>query len=524
MNKKRITILLGLISLAVLGLIAVQGFWLVNAYRLKEQQFGQLVNTSIAKVSDLVQEHETIASIMQEVGDPHPDSGRIKRNLTFGNDTIRRNEGQIKKSKNKKNPWKFVPDENFNTQVTIASSNSVISDSAGIQQESHSEYFRQDVFLNPPKQLPDELSDRRKIVERVLQKMCTPARKLNERVSSAGFKSLIENVLGNNGIDLPFEYAVLDEKRDIVLKSGMFNEKTKARLFGGRLEPNLNGKPNYIAMYFPGEKNYLINSLGYMGTSSVALTLIILITFGYTIYIILRQKKVSEIRNDFVNNMTHELKTPISTISLASQMLNDNSIPNSMKNIEHLSKVIFDESKRLSYHVEKVLQAAIFEKGGISLKIRRMDIHELINNVVKSFIIQVKTRNGQIIKNLDASYSIVNVDEVHFTNVLLNLLDNAIKYSKGQPNITVSTRSKKGGIVIAVEDSGIGISKDQQRRIFERFYRVPTGNVHNVKGFGLGLSYVKKIVEEHNGRISIESELNVSTKFEIFIPVAKMND
>jgi signal transduction histidine kinase len=277
-------------------------------------------------------------------------------------------------------------------------------------------------------------------------------------------------------------------------------------------------------MYFPGEKNYLINSLGYMGTSSVALTLIILITFGYTIYIILRQKKVSEIRNDFVNNMTHELKTPISTISLASQMLNDNSIPNSMKNIEHLSKVIFDESKRLSYHVEKVLQAAIFEKGGISLKIRRMDIHELINNVVKSFIIQVKTRNGQIIKNLDASYSIVNVDEVHFTNVLLNLLDNAIKYSKGQPNITVSTRSKKGGIVIAVEDSGIGISKDQQRRIFERFYRVPTGNVHNVKGFGLGLSYVKKIVEEHNGRISIESELNVSTKFEIFIPVAKMND
>ena len=222
--------------------------------------------------------------------------------------------------------------------------------------------------------------------------------------------------------------------------------------------------------------------------------------------------------------MTHELKTPISTISLASQMLNDNSIPNSMKNIEHLSRVIFDESKRLSYHVEKVLQAAIFEKGRISLKIRRMDIHELINNVVKSFIIQVKTRNGQIIKNLDATYSIVNVDEVHFTNVLLNLLDNAIKYSKGQPNITVSTRSKKGGIVIAVEDLGIGISKDQQRRIFERFYRVPTGNVHNVKGFGLGLSYVKKIVEEHNGRISIESELNVGTKFEIFIPVAKMND
>ena len=524
MNKKRITILLGLISLAVLGLIAVQSFWLLNAYKLKEQQFGQLVITSIAKVSDLVQEHETIENIMREVGDSNSDTSRVKRNLSFIDDTAQRSASKIKKIKNKKNPLLLVPDGNFNTQVTIASSNSVISDSAGIK-ESHSEYFRQDVYLNNlPKQLPDELSDRRKIVERVLQKMCTPAKKLSERVSSGGFKSLIEKVLDHNGIDLPFEYVVLDEKRDIVLKSGMFNEKTKARLFGGKLEPNLNGKPNYLAMYFPGEKNYLINSLGYMGTSSVVLTLIILITFGYTIYIILRQKKVSEIRNDFVNNMTHELKTPISTISLASQMLNDNSIPISMKNIEHLSKVIFDESKRLSYHVEKVLQAAIFEKGRISLKIRRMDIHELINNVVKSFIIQVKTRNGQIIKNLDATYSIVNVDEVHFTNVLLNLLDNAIKYSKGQPNITVSTRSKKGCIVIAVEDSGIGISKDQQRRIFERFYRVPTGNVHNVKGFGLGLSYVKKIVEEHNGRISIESELNVGTKFEIFIPVAKMND
>jgi signal transduction histidine kinase len=195
-----------------------------------------------------------------------------------------------------------------------------------------------------------------------------------------------------------------------------------------------------------------------------------------------------------------------------------------MKNIEHLSKVIFDESKRLSYHVERVLQAAIFEKGRISLKIRRMDIHELINNVVKSFIIQVKNRNGQIIKNLDAPYSIVNIDEVHFSNVLLNLLDNAIKYSKGQPNITVSTRGKKGAIVIAVEDEGIGISKDQQKRIFERFYRIPTGNIHNVKGFGLGLSYVKMIVQEHNGKISIESELNIGTKFEITIPIDKMND
>jgi signal transduction histidine kinase len=258
-----------------------------------------------------------------------------------------------------------------------------------------------------------------------------------------------------------------------------------------------------------------------MGISSALLTLAILTAFGYTLYFILRQKKLSEIRNDFVNNMTHELKTPFSTISLASQMLNDPTIPNSMKNIDHLSKVISDESKRLGMQVEKVLQAAIFEKGKLNLKIRKLDVHEVINTVVKSFIIQVKSRNGQIIKNLDAEYSIVNIDEVHFSNVLLNLLDNAIKYSTGQPHITVSTANKKNYIAILVEDKGIGINKENQKRIFEKFYRVPTGNVHNVKGFGLGLSYVKKVVEEHNGKISLESEPNVGTKFEIIIPVVK---
>lgn len=261
-----------------------------------------------------------------------------------------------------------------------------------------------------------------------------------------------------------------------------------------------------------------------MGVSSIILILVILFAFGYTLYIMLRQKKISEIRNDFVNNMTHELKTPISTISLASQMLNDNTIPNTMKNIDHLSRVINDESKRLSSQVEKVLQAAIFEKGKLNLKIRRLDAHEIITNVVKSFLIQIKSRNGQITRNLDAEYSIVNIDEVHFSNVILNLLDNALKYTHGKPQITISTSDKKQYLSILVEDNGIGISKENQKKVFERFYRVPTGNVHNVKGFGLGLSYVKKVVEEHNGKIYIESEINVGTKFEILIPIAKENE
>jgi signal transduction histidine kinase len=261
--------------------------------------------------------------------------------------------------------------------------------------------------------------------------------------------------------------------------------------------------------------------IGYMGSSSILLTLFIIIIFGVTIFVIIRQKRISEIRNDFVNNMTHELKTPISTISLASQMLSDKSIPIESKNLTNLAGVISDETKRLSYQVEKVLQMAVFDKGKISLKIRQLDIHELVNNVVKNFIIQVRNRNGQITKNLDAEFSIANIDEVHFSNVLFNLLDNAIKYSKGQPVIEVSTFNKKKGIVIQVKDNGIGISKANQKKIFERFFRVSTGNIHNVKGFGLGLSYVKKIVEEMGGKISLESEINVGTKFDVWLSVIK---
>jgi len=512
MNKKRITILIGLISLAVLGLIAVQGFWLQNAYRLKEQQFGQLVITSIGKVTDRMQENEAVNQVLKEMASSQGSLGGDSASTKF------------KKVKNN-NPSKIIvsPNAQFNTKVTIASSRSTFSDSMGFQKESYSEYYSENYYVNTPQQpLPKEIPNRQKFVEHILDKMSNP-RKFQERISPAEFNSLIKNVLNQNGINLRFEYVVLDEKRDIVMKSESFNTKTKAKLFGGRINPDSPGlMPNYLTLYFPGEKNYLIKSLGYMGSSSIALILVILLTFGYTLYVILRQKKVSEIRNDFVNNMTHELKTPISTISLASQMLNDTSIP--IKNVDHLSKVILDESKRLSYHVEKVLQAAIFEKGRIPLKIRRLDVHEVINNVVKNFIIQVKSRNGQIVKNLDAENSIVNIDEVHFANVLLNLLDNAIKYSNEKPSIIVSTRNKKGSIAITVEDNGIGISKDQQKRIFEQFYRIPTGNVHNVKGFGLGLSYVKTIVVEHNGKIFLESALNEGTTFEITIPIAKIND
>jgi signal transduction histidine kinase len=198
-------------------------------------------------------------------------------------------------------------------------------------------------------------------------------------------------------------------------------------------------------------------------------------------------------------------------------MLNDKSIPNEAKNLDHISTVISDESKRLSQQVEKILQMAIFDRGKMMLKFKELDINELANMVVRNMMIQIKNKNGQIIKNLDALNSVVEVDEVHFTNVLFNLIDNAIKYSSGRPEITVTTADTPDGLSVSVQDRGIGISKVEQKRIFDRFYRVSTGNVHNVKGFGLGLAYVKNVVKAHNGTIEVESEPGHGTRFTVFL-------
>jgi two-component system, OmpR family, phosphate regulon sensor histidine kinase PhoR len=246
--------------------------------------------------------------------------------------------------------------------------------------------------------------------------------------------------------------------------------------------------------------------------------------FTYTILIILRQKKLSMIKNDFINNMTHELKTPISTISLASQMLEDGSITNTPRTIEQISKVINQESKRLSFQVEKVLQMAVFNEGRLKLRFKELDLNNIIANVIANFELRVQNKNGSLITEIEAENAQIKGDEVHITNVIFNLLDNAVKYSNGEPRIVVSTINKKDFVVVSVKDNGVGIPKEHLSQIFERFYRVPTGNVHNVKGFGLGLSYVKKIAEVHNAEIKIESAVNKGTNFSLFFPLNKKYD
>lgn len=259
---------------------------------------------------------------------------------------------------------------------------------------------------------------------------------------------------------------------------------------------------------------------------SLIFTFVLLVTFIFTIYIIFRQKKLTEIKNDFINNMTHEFKTPISTISLAAQMLKDPAVGKSPAMFQHISGVINDETKRLRFQVEKVLQMSMFEKQKATLKMKEVNANDLIAGVVNTFTLKVEKYNGKITSNLDAVNPDIFVDEMHFTNVIFNLLDNAVKYKKqeGELLLNVRTWNESGKLYISIQDNGIGIKKENLKKIFDKFYRVHTGNLHDVKGFGLGLAYVKKIIQDHKGAIRAESELNVGTKFIIVLPLLKMNN
>jgi len=250
---------------------------------------------------------------------------------------------------------------------------------------------------------------------------------------------------------------------------------------------------------------------------SLILTLIIIVIFIVTLQIILRQKKISQIKNDFINNMTHELKTPISTISLASQMLRDSSVSLSQSTVDHISGVIFDESKRLSSQVEKVLQMAVFNEGKLKLKFSQIDLNSLVETVTSNFDIRVTNENGELKTNLQAANPFITGDEVHITNVIFNLLDNAVKYSKSNPVIEISTENKSGWVIVQVKDNGIGIKSTELDKVLMPFFTTKVVG----KGTGLGLAICYRIVEEMNGKIEIDSKIYVGTTFRIRLPIAE---
>ncbi|RHJ82423.1 sensor histidine kinase KdpD [Parabacteroides sp. AM08-6] len=345
---------------------------------------------------------------------------------------------------------------------------------------------------------------------------------IEERIDFKKLNNYLKAEFINSGLNLPFIFSVINKDGNVVYQSGDIppvSDVIMQVLFPG--DPP--SKLNYLRVYFPTKGDYISNSVTFI-VPSILFSLILLVTFIFTIYIVFRQKKLSEMKNDFINNMTHELKTPVSTISLAAQMLKDSDITKSPDVFKHISGVINDETKRLGFLVEKVLQMSLFERQKATLKLKEVDANDLLANVANTFALKVEKYDGTIDIDLQAENTDIYVDEMHITNVLFNLLDNAVKYRRPDVPLTLMCRTwnENGKLLISIEDNGIGIKKEYLKKVFDRFFRVPTGNVHDVKGFGLGLAYVRKIVEDHKGSIRAEGGAdNVGTKFIITLPLIK---
>lgn len=348
---------------------------------------------------------------------------------------------------------------------------------------------------------------------------------LKERVNFKQLDAELKAELRNNGITIPYHFSVTDRMGALIYHCSDYvpdgNEMLYSHVLFKNDPPQRMGLVN---IHFPTMNSYIFSSVRFM-IPSVVFTFVLLVTFIFTIYIIFRQKKLTEIKNDFINNMTHELKTPISSISLAAQMLGDESVTKSPTMMKHLSTVIGDESRRLRFLVEKVLQMSMFDRKSTSFKKKELDLNELLEQTAATFNLRVEHTGGKINTEIEAVDSAIFVDEVHFQNAITNLLDNAVKYRKAdQPvNIHIRTWNEGEHLCFSISDDGQGIKKENVKKVFDKFYRVHTGNVHDVKGFGLGLAYVKEIINLHDGEIKCESELGKGTKFTVKLPILQEN-
>jgi len=512
---KRITIVLLAVFffLAISGLILIQLYWIRGAIAITDQQFRYLANKALESVVLSLEEKELIQNIVEDIDPASTDSvtAIVPANSPLAKKLQRyQSNSALLEMYGLNNPGKPIAITSSGHKIFLSSEN--IST------------FSTDESTEPSSQIANsEIKGRvsNKIVslEKIMEKILRNTPDIRERINPEKLKDELRAALNNVGIYLDFEFSIRSGRYGTIWKTPGYNDKPGTNKFIIQLFPN-DPVPsqNQIVLYCLQEQHYKFEKIGNLGFITLLFTLILLILSTGTFIVIFRQKKISEIRNDFIDNMTHELKTPISTISLASQMMADKTIAEKDKNIDGLAKVISDESMRLKFQVEKVLQMAIFERMKMKLSLVEMDVHGVIEKAVENFTLQIGNRDGLITTDFKATRTLVYIDEIHFLNSISNLIDNAIKYSKDEPDIKVSTWNNKKGIVITIEDKGIGISKENLKRIFDKFFRVHSGNVHNVKGFGLGLSYVKKIIDEHNGSIKAESQVNKGTKFTLFLP------
>ncbi|MBO5593895.1 MAG: HAMP domain-containing histidine kinase [Prevotella sp.] len=514
MKKSTIWIIAIVMGLSFVGLLLLQISYIEEMAKMKKEQFDESVNRSLYQASRNLEMNETLRYLEKDVKETErkaykQDSmmidgldGTIKHSHQFA---VAADDGTVYSSFELKT-FAIKPANVPKGMILRTDKNSISEASKSLQEIVRNRYVYQKALLD-------------EVVYNILY--TASDKPLKERIN---FKLLDQDIraeLMNNGINIPYHFRVETADGREVYRCPDYTDEGEEYTYKQTLFRNdPSSKMGVVKIHFPDMGSYIFSSVRFM-IPAMVFTVVLLITFIFTIVVVFRQKRYNEIKNDFINNMTHELKTPISSISLAAQMLNDDSVTKSPSMLSHLGGVINDESKRLRFLVEKVLQMSMFDKQTATFKKKELDLNELLESVASSFSLRVEHTGGKIYTEIEAVDSAIFVDEVHFQNAITNLMDNAVKYRKPeQPlDIYIRTWNDKGRLCFSIRDTGLGIKKENVKKIFDKFYRVHTGNVHDVKGFGLGLAYVKKIITLHEGEIKCESELGKGTTFTVSLPI-----
>jgi two-component system, OmpR family, phosphate regulon sensor histidine kinase PhoR len=465
MNQKIIALIIGLLTVAVIGVMSLQIKFILDARQEKEEQFNNHIRAAIKNVAERIEKVENFENIQRLNGFSMQQLNTTPNGFSY-------------------------------SQTTIVSTDPLVIQ----RQKLDAARFLQEVGNKP----------------------------IEERINLVQLETFLKQELAERGINIPYNYGVFsNQENSFFIFNNRYlipqesqtnieflkNSEYKANLFNTDVK-----SPGMLMLNFPSKISLIWRGLWSILLLSLLFATIILACFGYTISVIFRQKKLSEMKTDFINNMTHEFKTPIATISLAADSIAHQNIINNPDKIRKFVDMIKQENKRMHGQVEKVLQMAQIERDTMNLNLTSIDLHDAINQAVGNISLQVEKKEGIVTTNFNADQPMIEGDVNHISNVINNLLDNANKYSPEKPDISVSTRNVSNGVEITITDKGIGMSKEARKRIFEKFYRVHTGNVHDVKGFGLGLAYVKTIVTAHQGSIDVRSELGKGSSFVVFFP------
>ena len=516
MNKKTIWTIAIVMGFSFLALLYLQLGYIEQMVKMKREQFDESVNKALYQASRNLELNETLRYLEKDVNETErrayrqdsvgtrsgtPD-GSVQQSHQY---SVVGKDGTIYSSFELKT-IEMKPSSMPKAMILRNDKNSISEATKSMREILKNRYVYQKALLD----------------EVIYSILYTASEKpLKERVNFKMLDQDLKAELMNNGINIPYHFTVSTQDGREVYRCPDYSDRGVAYSYSQvlfRNDPqNMTG---VVRIHFPDMNSYIFSSVRF-AIPSVVFTFVLLITFIITLVLVFRQKKLTEIKNDFINNMTHELKTPIASISLAAQMLGDESVNKSPSMMQHLGGVINDESKRLRFLVEKVLQMSMFDRQKTVFKKKELDLNEVVEQIANSFTLRVEHTGGKIYTDIGAVDSKIYVDEVHFQNVINNLLDNAVKYRKPDKPIDIYLKTWNEGdkLYLSVRDTGLGIKKENLKKIFDKFYRVHTGNRHDAKGFGLGLAYVKTIVDQHDGEIHVDSDYGKGTTFTISLPV-----